>query len=755
MLVALAPVIATAVALTLYFTLLRYNDVEAALRQRGFAMVRQLSAASQYGLFSGNIVELNHLTQILAHEPDVSAITIYDQRNMPLVMIGKPLASPPPNELVDGWSERSKREEVLSFHNKIFASSLTLDDPYAKKDPAPAPVLMGSITIELSRDNLVARKREILLFTMGTALLILLIAGLIARRLGRNITEPVLALENAVNSIREGLLGTRVQPHTAGTLRTLEEGINAMAAVVEQVQKRSMEALISSNEQLQEQSDFANALLDAQTKAGFGLMIIDEGRLVYVNKLVLMFLRTTEDDMYQMRASSLLAPHQRESFERQSLRILQGETTFSRLEVNSVTPDGSADDWAELFLFEITRSNRRMVAVLAADITQRKHDAEQLHQAHEILQTQKEEAERASAAKSRFIAAASHDLRQPLHALALFSGQLQEHISTPAQSRLAGQIDTAIGNMSGLLESLLEISKLDLVTLRPEIHAIELYPLLEQIAATHWQSAENKHLRLTVARTSLRILSDPRYLTHIVTNLVSNAVRYTKQGTILIGARRAGDNIRIEIWDTGIGIDEKHITSLFQEFYQVDNPERDAEKGLGLGLSIVDRLAKLLGHKIGVRSIFGAGSVFSVLVPRAKAEDTRPAPVLPEKYSARMMLVIDNNTLQIELMQMLRQWGYTVLSCQASEVAQAFGPDPTPLDLIVCDRSCVDQISQIPGSRRVSEVPLICITDEEEAPDPGRYQIQYSSLTAPVKPARLRALILHLLMQKDETDSTD
>lgn len=754
MLLALVPVVATAVALLLYFTLLRYNDVEAALRQRGFAMARQLAGTAQYGLFSGNVAELNRLARILAREPDVSAITLYDLHNIALVTIGKPLASPPPQRLVDNWNERSQRGEVLAFHNKVFASPLSINDPYADETTDLAPVLMGSITIELSRNSLVARKQEILLFTVGTALLILLIAGLIARRFGRNITEPVLALENAVNKIREGLLATRVQPHPAGTLRTLEEGINAMAAVVEQAQQRSTAALISSNAQLQEQSDFANALLEAQTKAGFGLIIIDGGRIFYVNKTVLTHLQTTADALHQTQASSLLAPQQREEFERQCRRILQGETTFSRLEVNSVTPEGNEDNWAEIFLFEISRRNRRMVAMLAADITQRKHAAEKLQQAHEILQTQKEEAVRASAAKSRFIAAASHDLRQPLHALTLFSGQLPEHMTTPEQSLLASRIDAAITNLSDLLESMLDISKLDLATLQPDICSVELGPLLEQIASMHRQSAENKHLCLSVAPTSLRISSDPRYLIHIISNLVSNAVRYTEQGTILIGARRAGENVRIEIWDTGIGIEEKHFPSLFQEFYQVGNPERDAQKGLGLGLAIVQRVADLLGHPIGVRSTLGVGSVFSVLVPRAQAEDTQSDVDLSATAPARILLAIDNEARNIELRQILTQWGYTLLSCPASELARTLEADHEGIDLVVCDHSCINQLSQGLKSRTVADVPLICIADEAKPADPGQQGLQYSWLTSPLKPARLRALILHLLMKKDELDAT-
>ncbi|MFY9326826.1 MAG: ATP-binding protein [Georgfuchsia sp.] len=744
----MAPVIATAVALTLYFTLLRYNDVEAELRQRGFAMTRQLVAATQYGLFSGNINELNRLTRILKREPDVSAITIYDQHNRPLAASGTPFASPQPSGLMDGWNGEDKNGNILSFHNKVFASSLPLVDPYSVKSSKPSPnLLLGSITVELSRNNLVARKREILLFTVCAALFILLVAGLIARRLGRDISEPVLALEDTVNKIREGLLNSRVSPHPAGTLRMLEEGINAMATVLEQVQKHSEEALISSNTQLQRQSNFAGALLEAQANAGICLFIIDDWQIIFANKAALDFSGRSREELEHMNVSDVVVQQDRGELNRHYQRVLRGEALTSRIEVNLDTQDGT-ERWTEIVTFTIPRDNKHLVAMLGVDTTQRKRDARQLLKAHDILRVQKEEAERSNTAKSRFLAAASHDLRQPLHALKLFSEQLQEHVTTPTQSSLADQIDAAINNMSGLLESILDISKIDLAAAQPNICEIELGPLLDRVVALHQHAAENKQLRLSVGRTSLRILSDPDYLSRIVSNLLSNALRYTGQGAILIGARHTGNNIRIEIWDTGIGIKEEHLPLLFQEFYQVDNPERDARKGLGLGLAIAHRLAGKLGHKISVRSKPGVGSVFTVLVPRAKAEDMLCDSSTAKTPSARILLVLDNEAQQTGLALMLENWGYSVRNCQASEVAQALESGETLPDLIMCGQSSIGQIDQSLMTPTVNEVPLIGITDGTEPSDSEWFRGTYYPLAAPVKPSRLRALILHLLTER-------
>lgn len=743
--VTLVPVIVTAVALSLYYALVRYSDVEEALRQRGIAMARQLAIAAQYGLFSGNIGELNRLALVLSHEPDVSSIAIYDRHNVMLAAIGGPFGSLPPAKLKDGWNGHGEQGKTLSFHNKVFASSVPFEDSYSEKKPTPeSNLLLGSVTVELSRNTLIVRKWEILIFTLGAALLILFIAGLIAYRLGRDVSEPIMALEAAVNKIRAGLLGTRVQPHSAGTLRRLEEGINSMAAALELAQMRNAEELSHSNTRLQQQNDFARALLEAQSNAGVRMAILEEGKVIFCNQAALDAISLRNEDLPFIKLSDVLAPTEGNQFESQYLRLLRGETLSSRMEVKLITPDGS-ESWAEASSFAITQGNRRQVVVLAVDITQRKLGAQRLQEAHEILQTQKEDAERSSVAKSRFIASASHDLRQPLHALMLFVDQLQQLPVAPELSSIVNQIAMATDNISNLMESLLRISRIDLETRKPDIRPLKLEPLLAEIAATHSEAIRHKGLRLDIAKTSLWIFTDPKYLTRIVSNLIGNALRYTEQGRILIGARRENGNVRIEIWDTGIGIGEDHLPFIFNEFYQVENPERDSRKGLGLGLAIVDRIAKALGHEISVRSKLGAGSVFMIHAPRAEPAETGTSDGPVNQKATRILLSINNENTRIELSSLLRRWGYSVQSFADAE-RDDIGDPP---DLIICDGQFVSAPEDDEKHSGFRGIPIITI-DQFQQQICQTVDARFSaSIAVPVRPAQLRALILHLLARLD------
>ncbi len=745
LLVALSPVVVTAFALTLYFIVLRYNDVELALQQRGLTMAHQLAPAAQYGLFSGNSIELKRLIQAVAKEPDVSAISVYDQHGVPLVIQGQPLASPSPDSLPNGWLEQKQTENIIAFHHKVFSTALSLDDPYVSKSASNAsPLLLGSITIELSRDRLVAKKREILFVTSGAAFLILIIAALIARRLGRDISEPVLALEAAVRKVREGRLAARVGHHPAGTLRSLEEGINSMAAALERAQQLSTNTLFRTETALQRQSDLANALIEAQSNAGVCMTIVEDGKIVYANQAGLNFVGRNWAETNRMGIADLFVSPHRELFDQTYQAVLRGEKATSRIEINLTTKDGTSR-WAEVAAFSISHGDKRQIAILGIDVTQRKLDAQQLMLAHLTTQKQKEEAERASAAKSRFLAAASHDLRQPLHAITLFSDQLHERVVTPELIHLSTQMSDAIKDMSELLQSLLDISRIDLSPMNPEIRPVELEPLLNDVAASYWQVAANKQVRLTVVKTSLRISTDPHHITRILCNLVANAVRYTEQGTVLIGARRVGDNVRIEVWDSGIGVEAEHLPLLFQEFYQVANPERDMNKGLGLGLAIVERLSRILGHTISVNSTPGKGSVFRLVVQRAFVPTANSS---ASAFAATsIMLVLHDQKLRTEISELLTGWGYDVV---ASDIEPAvLLPKEILADVIICDLTALDKLQKQPSPYTVrGDVRPAIIVFGEPTVATSTTDMTETLLSLPLKPAKLRALLLHLLTER-------
>jgi two-component system, chemotaxis family, CheB/CheR fusion protein len=247
------------------------------------------------------------------------------------------------------------------------------------------------------------------------------------------------------------------------------------------------------------------------------------------------------------------------------------------------------------------------VVITFADITERRRVADELGVA-------KRQADQANAAKTRFLAAASHDLRQPLQTLALVQGLLTKHVETEKARKLVTRLDETLGAMSGMLNTLLDINEIEAGAVHAEMIDFPVASLLEQLRDEFTYHAQAKGLALRVVPCSLLISSDPRVLEQMIRNLLSNALKYTRHGKVLLGCRRHQGSLSIEVWGTGIGIPDNQLQAIFDEYHQIDNPARERSRGLGLGLSIVHRLGSLLGHQVQVRSRPGRGSVFSIEV---------------------------------------------------------------------------------------------------------------------------------------------
>jgi two-component system, chemotaxis family, CheB/CheR fusion protein len=245
------------------------------------------------------------------------------------------------------------------------------------------------------------------------------------------------------------------------------------------------------------------------------------------------------------------------------------------------------------------------VVLTFTDVSERK-------QIKQALEDAKREADRANAAKSRFLAAASHDLRQPLQTLALLQGLLAKTVEGPKAQKLVARVDDTLGAMSGMLNTLLDINQIEAGTVQAKISTFPVGDLLERLRDEFAYHADAKQLSLRLVPSSKSIASDPRLLEQILRNLIANAIKYTASGKVLIGCRRHKDHLRIEIWDSGVGIDAIDLQAIFDEYHQIDNAARERSRGLGLGLSIVKRLGDLLGHTVHVRSLLGKGSVFAV-----------------------------------------------------------------------------------------------------------------------------------------------
>lgn len=225
----------------------------------------------------------------------------------------------------------------------------------------------------------------------------------------------------------------------------------------------------------------------------------------------------------------------------------------------------------------------------------------------------------AAESRTRLLSAVSHDLRQPLQSLALFTSVLQADSDLGARSRLVAEnLGRSVERMGKLLDSVLQLAEIDVGLLKRRMGAVPLNTLFAELVQEMSPQAAEKGLTLKCAPTSVQVESDPVLLLTVLRNLVANAIRYTDKGKILVGCRHRGEWVEIGVYDTGMGIDESQLKLIFEEFYQIGNPERDSRRGLGLGLSIVERLSRLLGHRVTVRSVKGKGSAFCVTAPKAQ-----------------------------------------------------------------------------------------------------------------------------------------
>ena len=387
------------------------------------------------------------------------------------------------------------------------------------------------------------------------------------------------------------------------------------------------------------------------------------------------------------------------------------------------------------------------------------------------LRRQKEAAEEANIAKSRFLAVASHDLRQPLHALGLFVQALQESSIASHERHLVGNIRRSVDAMEDLFDALLDISRLDAGIVRPRFETFGLATLFDRLNFEFAPVAKQKGLSLSVMKTSVYICSDPSLVERIARNLVSNAIRYTDRGGVLLGCRRQQGGLRIEVWDTGRGIPADKHREIFREFSQLHPADRDPHKGLGLGLAIVERLAKLLDHEIHLRSTPGKGSVFSVAIPRGREEDVIANTAVEQTtafdLSDVLILVIDSDPSVRQAMEaLLTKWNGEVITAASGAEMK----DKLPLVRRVPSLIISDYRPRAPATLGAgptlavidmlrnefnTEIPAVLLTGDTGIERQSRDQevAGLPVLQKPLSPARLRTLIANLL-RIDERERT-
>ncbi|SIR47071.1 Signal transduction histidine kinase [Aromatoleum tolulyticum] len=625
MLVAVLPMLVLAIVLTAFYTRSRVADHEEAYHARGQAFARQLAAASEYALFSGNRDTLQRLATAMLAEDDVTGVLIVDRGGEALARSGYLDESLPVLSQLTPSRRLLDTPKTLRIIEPVVPSTVDLDDDLSGHSPGNAlaaapPPMLGAVVVDMSRARLDDRQRELLLTGSVAIVLVLLGSMMLANYMSRGVTGPIRQVAVTVERIGRGQFSARVPPVGGGTLRTLTDGVNQMAAQ----------------------------------------------------------LASAHDDM------------------------------------------------------------SRQIAAATSE-----------------LRASKDEAERATLSKSRFLAAASHDLRQPMHALGLFIAELAQHEHAPDAHRLVERIAASAAAMENLLDSLLDISRLDANVVQPNIRPFPLQPLLDRIAADERPGADARDLDLKARPTDAWISSDPVLFERILSNLVSNAVRYTRKGRVLVACRRRGDRLRIEVRDNGVGIPEESHDAIFQEFVQLHNPERSRDKGLGLGLPIVRRLTELLGHHLTLRSSPGRGSVFAVEVPLAKPESAPAGSESgrnPGDLGGLHVALVDDDPLARGSMQsLLTSWGCKVAAAgDAESLVDAMNREGSIPELIISDFRLDGRFNGIDVIRSLrawkgTEIPAVLVTGDT-GPDTLR-QAQEEGLPLlhkPVRPARLRALLNRL-----------
>ncbi len=556
---AVVPLVIVSLALATWFTHMRIQELEESIIDRGQTIVRQLAVSAEFGVFSANQEILQRLAERSLNERGVAGVAIRSSEGAVLAAAGTPVDDGAARTPAVHAGARPLTDAMFVFSAPVVVQRSDPADPFLGTFELAQPQgerPIGMVTLSLSRESLVTGRQRLVAVSLALTLLGLVAASLLAMRMARTLTRPVLQLADTVSRIEQGDLTARARISATGALEVLETGINDMVTSI------------------------ANA---------------------------------------------------REDLERR-IREATGE-----------------------------------------------------------LVRQKDEAEHATRIKTQFLAAASHDLRQPLQALGLAVMSLKLDSASAAHRPSIGRIERALEALESVLEALLDISRLDagIVTARLERFPVER--LFDRLRAQYEAMAERSPLRFSIHPSAVWLESDPALLERILANLASNAIRYTDNGAVLVGCRRRGAMVRIEVRDTGPGIPIEQRDEIFREFVQLDTKGRQGEKGMGLGLAIVQRLCRLLGYPIGLASTVGKGSVFWVEVPRVAAGIVLVAqaatPAMPMPLRHRVIVVIDDDEgVREALVDLLDRHGASALAAADEAQARALIDEiGVPPDLIVCD----------------------------------------------------------------------
>jgi len=622
---ALLPVSLVVVGIVMVFWLGRVGDLDQAHSQRSTLLVRQLAMASEYAVFSGNQSHLHTIVTNMQREPYVLAARVFNTTGTLLDSAGAPSQASLAEMQTLQYIARQRAKGIDTLVETIASTSVQLDDLFGASSGKldGQPQVLGYAVVDISREGLFARERDLLAIALALGALGLLLGGVLAVRMGEGVVKPISRVSRSIERIGSGDFSTRAPVDQRDPLHELQDALNQMAA-----------------------------------------------RLAW-----------GRDELEQ-------------------------RVTAATLE----------------------------------------------------LRAKKEEAEEATVAKSRFLASASHDLRQPTHALGMFIARLGQLPLDRQASELVGNLEASVQAMQDLLDGLLDLSKLEAGAVQVHPEPIHMEGLFSALRVALEPTAASKGLRLRLRPSPHWGLSDPVLLLRIVMNLAHNALRYTERGTVLIACRLAdgGKSLRLEVWDSGIGIHPDHQTQIFKEFYQVGNSGRDRSYGLGLGLSIVERSAKLLGHTLALRSAAGCGTRISITLPcvpeaEPKQAATPEGPVAAEASGLSVLVIEDDDFAREAMQELLESWHYRVRAVATPEQAYAsLAQDGVP-DIVVSDyrlgqgENGLETIAQL---RHLAgfDIPACLMSGDTDAQlMQAAVEAGLTLLHKPVRPAKLRSLLRRLL----------
>ncbi|SKA23369.1 PAS domain S-box-containing protein [Oceanospirillum multiglobuliferum] len=534
-----------------------------------------------------------------------------------------------------------------------------------------------------------------------------------------------------------------------------------------------------------ERSLYANALRDSEQKmrlitdalpAMIGYVNADLA-FEFTNRAYQEWHGMTRDELQGRPIAEVYSQAQLNRLQNYIASVLAGNTVSFELE--EVNNDGEARFVHKSYVPRVDNQQHTTgFFVLTQDITERRLTAEALKNANVLLEQRvaartaelttlnahlleaKKQAEQANLSKTKFLAAISHDLLQPMNAARLFNSALAEYPLEKAAKQLVRSTQSSLNDVEGLLGALVDISKLDAGVVEPQISVFSVDALLNNLANEYREIAQSVQQRFRARILPCAVRSDSQLLGRILRNFLTNASRYTEAGgQLMLASRRRGDCLRIEIWDTGDGIEQEKLTEIFQEFSRLKRRPSPNDRGLGLGLAIVDKIARVLQHKITVRSVVGVGSVFAVDVPISTEVVKHETPDLfqssqSDALTGTPVLVLDNDpAICAGMERLLDGWGIDVMTALDFEQSAQLIQDGFEPKMLLVDYHLDNDANGIDVAGKINQllptpVPVMLITANYSKELNTQVEaVNYKLLNKPVKPLKLRMMIANLLGQ--------